>query len=109
MPIVNFHNRMRDYGDTLHYLPPPYQKGCKKSANADWEALVSITKEEIQTATYDALPPDYRTHINSQYELNFRDMEEIDFLEAMLSYESIDQAQRAQQTKEEEKLAKKKK
>ena len=70
--------------------------------------MTSITEEEIQTATYDALPPDYRTHINSQYELDFRDMEEIDFLQAMLSYEIIDKAQRAQKEKENEKEKKRK-
>ena len=95
MPIINFNNRMREYGDALRYLPPPSQKGCKKSADADWEALTSITEEEIQTATYNTLPPDYRSHIDSQYELDFRDIEEIDLLEAMLSYEMIDKAQRA--------------
>ena len=30
--IVNFNDRMREYGDALCYLPPPSQKGCKKSA-----------------------------------------------------------------------------
>ena len=53
---------------------------------------MSIIEEEIRTATYDILLPDYRTHIDSQYELGFRDMEEIDVLEAMLSYEIIDKA-----------------
>ena len=51
MSIVNFHDCMREYGDALCYLPPPSRKGCKKSANADWEALLSITEEEIWTAT----------------------------------------------------------
>ena len=103
MSIVDFNNQMREYGDTLWYLQPPSQKGSKRPLDVDWEALTGITEEDIQTATYDALLPDYRTHIDNQYEVNFRDMEEIDFLEAMLSYESIDKAQRAQKEKEDKK------
>ena len=108
MSIVNFNDRMREYGETLRFLQPSSRKGSKRSADADWDALMNISEEDIRTATYDALPPDYQAHIDSQYEVDFRDMDDIDFLEAMLSYESIDQACRAQQTKEKEKLAKKK-
>ena len=90
MPIINSHKRMREYGDALHYLSPPSRKGCKNSADADWKALMSINKEESRAATYDALPRDYRCHIKSQYELDFMDMEETDFVDVMLTYELMD-------------------
>ena len=74
----------------LCYLPPPAQKGCKKSPKEDWEALASINEEVIWTAMYDKLPLDYRRHIESNYKLNFLDMEEVDFVNSMLSYELMD-------------------
>ena len=40
---------------------------------------MGITEEDIWTATYDALPLDYQSHIDSQYEVDFRDMDDIDF------------------------------
>ena len=85
----------------LRYLQPPTQKGCKKSAKADWEALASINKEVIRTATYDALPLDYRRHIKSYYKLDFLDMEKVDFVKSMLSYEFMDNIQRAKQIQKE--------
>ena len=63
--------------------------------------MASITEEEIWTATYDALALDYRCHIESQYELDFMDMEETDFVDAMLSYELIDNTQRTKQIQKE--------
>ena len=93
--ITNFYHCMREYGDMLHYLPPPTQKGCKKSTKADWEALVSINEEVILTLTFDALPLDYRRHIKSNYKLDFLDMEEVDFVNSMLSFKLMDNTQRA--------------
>ena len=95
MAIVNFNDRMREYGDTLKYLQPPSRKGSKRSSKAQWDALLSITEEDIRTATFDALPEEYRTHITGQFEENFRSMDDIEFLEAMLSHETIDKARRA--------------
>jgi hypothetical protein len=103
MSIVDFNDRMREYGDTLRYLQPSSRKGSKKSADADWAALESITEEDVRTATYDALPQDYKTHIDGQYEVDFRDMDEVEFLEAMISYETIDKNRRALRDKEKEK------
>ena len=102
MSIVNFNNQMKQYGELLRYLPPPSQKKCKKSVDADWDAL-EITKDEIRAATYDALPQDYKTHINSQYEFDWQDMDDNDFLDAMLSYELIESTQRFKQTLKEKK------
>ena len=108
MSVVDFNDRMREYGDTLRFLQPSSRKGSKRSADADWDALMGISEEDIRTATYDALPPDYKSHIDGQYEVDFRDMDEIDFLEAMLSQESIDQARRAQKEKDNERNSKRK-
>ena len=103
MSIVDFNDRMREYGDTLRFLQPSSRKGSKRSADADWNALESITEEDICTATFNALPGEYRTHIDGQFEVNFRDMDEIEFLNAMLSYETINKARRAKANKEKEK------
>ena len=75
---------MKQYGELLGYLPPPSKKKCKKSIDADWDAL-KITEAEIRAATYDTPPKEYKVHINSQYESNWQDMDENDFLDAMLS------------------------
>ena len=95
MSVVDFNDRMREYGDTLRYLQPPSRKGSKKSADADWAALECISEEDIHTATYDALPKEYKTHIEGQYETDFRDMDEIEFLESMLAFEVIDKGRLA--------------
>ena len=42
------------------------------------------------------------THIEGQFEVDFRDMDKIDFLNAMLSYKTIDMARRAKTNKEKE-------
>ena len=63
MSVVNFNNRMKQYRELLCHLPPPSSKKCHNSADAKWESL-QVTDEEIRNATYDALPPDYKTHIN---------------------------------------------
>ena len=102
MHIVKFNDRMREYGDMLKFFQPSSRKVHKKSVNADWLALESVTDEEICTATYDELPKDYRTHIDGQYEVDFRDMDETDFLEAMLNYETIEKARRASKEEEEQ-------
>ena len=88
MSIVNFNNRMKQYGELLHYLPPPSWRKCKKSADADWDER-KVTKNEIRVVTYDALPQDYQTHINSQYKADWQDMDDTDFLDAMLSYDCL--------------------
>ena len=103
MCIVDYNDRMREYGDTLRFLQPPSRKGSKKSADADWAALEMISEEDIRTATYDALPQEYKTHIEGQYDTDFRDMDEIEFLEAMLSYEAIDKGRLAQREADKQK------
>ena len=103
MAIVNFNDRMREYGDTLRYLQPPSRKGSKRSSDAQWDALLSITEEDTRTAMFDALPEEYRTHITGQFEEDFRSMDDIEFLEAMLSHETIDKARRAKRTSDKEK------
>ena len=103
MSIVDFNNRMREYGDTLQFLQPSSRKGSKRSTDTDQEAITRVTEEDIRTATFDALPSEYRTHIEGQFEVDFRDIGEIDFLDAMLSYETIDTARRAKTNKEKEK------
>ena len=35
MSIVNFNNQMKKYRELLRYLPPPSQKKCKKSVDAN--------------------------------------------------------------------------
>jgi hypothetical protein len=59
MSIVDFNDCMRVYGDTLRFLQPLSRKGSKRSADADWDALASITKEDIHIAMFDALPGKY--------------------------------------------------
>ena len=86
----------------LRYLPPPPQKKYKKSVDVDCNAL-EITEDEIQAATYDALPQDYKTHINSQYESDWQDMDDNDFLDAMLSYKLMDNTQRLKKAQKEKK------
>ena len=103
MCIVDYNDRMREYGETLRYLQPPSRKGSKKAADAEWAALESVTEEDIRTATYDALPREYKTHIEGQYNTDFRDMDEIEFLEAMLSFEVIDKARLSQRDAEKQK------
>ena len=34
MSVVDFNNRMKQYGELLRHLPPPSTKRCHKSANA---------------------------------------------------------------------------
>ena len=63
--------------------------------------MASINKEVIHTATFDALLLDYRRHIKTSYELDFLDMEEVDFVNLMLSYELMDNTQRAKQIQKE--------
>ena len=53
-----------------------------------------MTKEDITVETFDALPKEYRDHIGSQFEIDFRDMEEAYFLDTILGYELIDIAMR---------------
>ena len=89
MSIVDFNNRMIEYGNTLEFLQPPTRKGHTKSSEADWEALKSITKSDIRVATFYAIPVEYRNHIESQYESDYRDMQEGEFLDAMISYEKL--------------------
>jgi hypothetical protein len=110
MSIVDYNDHMREYGDTLRHLQPPSRKGTKKSAEADWAALEMISEEDIRTATYDALPKEYKTHIEGQYETDFRDMDEIEFLEAMIAFEVIDKGRLAlrEQDKQRKKEASKK-
>ena len=86
MLIVNFNTCMREYGALLCHLPPPSLKKDSRSFNADWDAL-EITTKEIQAATYSALPENYKIHINCQCEADWQDMDENDFLNAMLAYE----------------------
>ena len=102
MSIVDFNDRIREYGDTLRFLQPSSRKGSKRSAHADWEALVRVTEEDIRAATFDALSSKYHTHIEGQFKVDFRDIGEIDFLDAMLSYETIDTARRAKTSEEKE-------
>ena len=103
MSIIDFNNCMREYGDTLRFSQPLSRKGSKRSADADQEALTRVTKEDIRTATFDALPSKYHTHIEGQFEVDFRKIGEIDFLDTMLSYETIDTARGAKTNKEKEK------
>ena len=69
-----------------------------------------ITQEDIRVATFDALPDDYRNHIDYQYENDYRYIQEGDFLDAILSYELIDLAMRTKrsQTKKPKDLGPKK-
>ena len=69
MSIVNFNTCMREYRALLCHLPPPSLKRGTKSFDANWDA-VKITKEEIWATIYDALPEDYKTHINYQCKAN---------------------------------------
>jgi hypothetical protein len=103
MCIVDYNDCMREYGDTLRFLQPPSRKGSKKSADADWAALEMISEEDILTAMYDALPQEYKTHIEGQYDTDFRDMDEIEFLKAMLSFEAIDKGRLAQRELDKQK------
>ena len=84
MSIVDFNTRMRKYGALLSHLPPTSLKKDTRSFDADWDE-VKITKREIRAAIYDALPEDYKTHINCQCEAGWQDMDENDFLNAMLA------------------------
>ena len=88
---------MIEYGALLCHLPPLSTKKDTRSFNADWDA-VEVTKKEIQAAIYDALPEDYKTHINCQCEANWQDMEENNFLNAMLAYEYYDNPQKLKQS-----------
>ena len=54
-------------------------------------------------STYDALPNDYKTHIGRIHDFDVRDMDKIEFLKAMLSYKTLNKAQRAVRGKETEK------
>ena len=69
MSIVNFNTRMREYRALLCHLPPASSKRSTKPFDANWDA-VKITKEEIRAAIYNALPEDYKTHINYQCKAN---------------------------------------
>ena len=103
MLIISYYDRMKEYGDTLRYLQRPSKKGRKQSSNAQWGALLSVSNEDIRTAMFDALPPDYKTRITRQLEEDFRSMDNIEFLKVMLSYETIDKAHRAERNSDKEK------
>ena len=89
MSIVDFNNCMKEYRELLRYLPPLFQRKCKASTNADWNTQ-KVTDDENRAATYDVLPRDYKTHINSQFELDWQDMDNNEFLDAMRIYKFID-------------------
>ena len=87
----------------------PQVKVSKRSLNAQWDTLLSISDEDIRTATFDELPKEYKTHTIGQFEEGFLSMDEIEFLEAMLSHETIDKACKAKRSSDKEKDKKKSK
>lgn len=108
MSIVDFNDCIIEYDDTVRYLKFSSRKGGKRSAEIDWSTLESICEEDIRTTTYDSLPKDYKTHIDGQCEIDFRDMDKIEFLEAILSFETINKGRRALREKDKKKDSSKK-
>ena len=102
MSVVNFNTHMREYRALLHHLPPLSSKRDTKSFDANWDA-VKITKEEIQAAIYDALPEDYKTHINYQCKADWQDMDENKVLNAMIAYKHYDNTQKFKRSQREKK------
>jgi hypothetical protein len=93
MSIVDFNNRMKEYGKLLRHLPPPSTKCCNTFRGARWDE-VSLTDSEIRCAIYDALPPDYKTYLRCNFRADWDEMNDQEFLDAMMSYEYIDQKKR---------------
>ena len=71
------------------------------STGARWEK-VQILEEEICDAIYDALPQDYKTHINYNTNVDWQEMDDQEFLDIMMSYERLDNARRLKSEQEKE-------
>ena len=94
MTVANFSNFMREYRALLRHLPPLSSKIVTKSFDAKWGAM-EITNEEIRAAIYNALPEDYKTHITYQCKADWQNMDENEFLNAMLAYKFFNNTQRS--------------
>ena len=100
MSIVNFNNRMREYGELLRHLPPPSTRRCTHSSQARWDEVI-LTEGEIRRAIFDALPHDYQIHIKYNQVEDWQEMSDQEFLDVMVSFERLDQARRIQKETEE--------
>jgi hypothetical protein len=104
MSIDDYITRMNEYNELLQYLLPPSTRGSR-SSEADWDKLKSISEGDIRAAIYDGLPEAYQDHVSNQYEEDWINMEEPNFLDVLRAYEKIDQGKRrvAEASKEKEK------
>ena len=104
MNVDDYVTRMNKYSELLTYLPPPSRKGSK-SGDAECDALKPLKESSLCAAIYDGLPAPYQNHVANNYEEDWRDMEEADFLDALRAYEKTDQNKRkdAEASKEKEK------
>ena len=93
MSIINFNNQMKEYGELLRHLPVSSQRRCAVSTGARWKDL-QVSKEEIQNLIYDALPQDYKMHIDCSFAADWQEMDDNEFLDVMMSYKRLDNAKR---------------
>ena len=108
MSIDDYITRMNEYAELLQYLPPPSKRG-DKSRDARWDKIKPLNEDDIREAIYDGLPEPYRSHVSNNFEQDWQDMEESDFLDALRAYEKTDQEKRrfveASKDKEKKKRA----
>ena len=101
MSIIDFTNRMKEYGELLRHLPAPSTRRCINSNGARWDE-VSLTEREIRCAIYDALPQDYQIYMRCNILADWQEINDQEFLDAMMSYERLDQARRLKKEQEKE-------
>ena len=53
MAIVDFNDRIREYGNMLSFLKHSTRKRNKRSTDADWGDVKNISKEDVRVATSD--------------------------------------------------------
>ena len=101
MSIIDFTNRMKEYGELLRHLPAPSARRCTNSNGARWDE-VSLTDREIRCAIYDALPPDYQIYLRSNTIQDWQESNDQEFLDALMNCKRIDQSKRLRREQEKE-------
>ena len=109
MSVVKFNTNMKQYGVILSHLQPPSFKNDKLYNEADWRILNSVDEQRARDAIFNAIPKFYQKNIESQYEKDYRAMDDNEFLDAMLAYERADNVIQEKKAKEFAKLKEAKK
>ena len=81
---------MREYAEIFAFLIPAHGKRNNKASDAIWRERKELTEREIHQAIYYGLPLPYQEDLESHYQKDYQEMDWNEFLNALLSYEVID-------------------